>query len=61
MSIDIVGDDGHINRKALGAKVFADKSRLTVLNQIVWPAIARKARELISQYANEGKLKKFTC
>ncbi|PIK62538.1 putative bifunctional coenzyme A synthase-like [Apostichopus japonicus] len=52
---DIVGDDGHINRKALGAKVFADKSRLTVLNQIVWPAIARKARELISQYANEGR------
>ncbi|KAJ8024780.1 Bifunctional coenzyme A synthase [Holothuria leucospilota] len=52
---DIVGDDGQINRKALGAKVFADKSRLTVLNKIVWPEIARMAQDLISSYAKEGK------
>lgn len=51
---DIVGEDGHINRNALGAKVFADKERLTALNQIVWPAIARMAQNLISKCAEQG-------
>ena len=51
---DVVGDDGRINRKALGAKVFADKSRLQVLNKIVWPEIARMAQEQIKQLRSKG-------
>ncbi|XP_072041842.1 bifunctional coenzyme A synthase-like [Amphiura filiformis] len=51
---DVVGADGLINRKALGAKVFADKSRLEVLNQIVWPEIARMAKEQIQQLTSKG-------
>ena len=52
---DIVGEDGQINRRALGGKVFADKSRLEVLNQIVWPEIARMAKEQIQEVAAQGK------
>jgi phosphopantetheine adenylyltransferase/dephospho-CoA kinase len=35
------GEGGEINRKALGAIVFADKSKLDLLNSIVWPEIWR--------------------
>ena len=37
----IVSADGSINRQALGAIVFSDKSKLSALNNIVWPEIAR--------------------
>lgn len=33
------GDDGRIDRKALGAKVFGDAARLKRLTDIVWPRI----------------------
>lgn len=36
----IVADDGTIDRKRLGAKVFADPSLLGTLNGLVWPRIA---------------------
>ncbi|HEX5480019.1 MAG TPA: dephospho-CoA kinase [Dehalococcoidia bacterium] len=34
---DIVGHDGQIDRKALGAKVFADRAHRKRLEGIVWP------------------------
>nr|XP_006818858.1 PREDICTED: bifunctional coenzyme A synthase-like [Saccoglossus kowalevskii] len=52
---DIVADNGQINRKALGAKVFADKSRLQVLNQIVWPEIANLFNQQIAALAKQGE------
>ncbi|XP_077979319.1 bifunctional coenzyme A synthase-like [Glandiceps talaboti] len=51
---DIIADNGEINRRALGPKVFADKSRLQKLNQIVWPEIARRAKEQIADCATKG-------
>ncbi|KAK3595443.1 hypothetical protein CHS0354_003437 [Potamilus streckersoni] len=52
---EILREDGEINRKALGAKVFADKSLLEKLNSIVWPEIGRLAAEKIQQFQKEGK------
>ena len=40
---DIVGEDNHIDRKALGAKVFGDPDGLKKLTDIVWPEIRRLA------------------
>ena len=46
---DIVSDDGEIDRRALGAKVFADGGGLKQLTDIVWPAIYDMAAEQIQQ------------
>lgn len=35
----IVLDDGQINRRSLGEKVFSDKNQMDKLNSIVWPEI----------------------
>lgn len=40
---DIVGADGKIDRKTLGAKVFGQPENLTKLTNIVWPEIRRMA------------------
>ncbi len=44
---EIVADDGTIDRKRLGAKVFGDKGALARLNEIVWPRIAERIDERI--------------
>ena len=41
---DVVGEDGEIDRKALGAKVFGDAGELRRLTDIVWPAILELAQ-----------------
>ena len=46
---DVVGDDGEINRQALGAKVFGEGNRLDELTAIVWPAIRRLAQDEITE------------
>lgn len=40
---EVVGEDGRIDRKILGAKVFASASGLKQLTDIVWPEIRRLA------------------
>ncbi|XP_030076933.1 bifunctional coenzyme A synthase isoform X2 [Microcaecilia unicolor] len=52
---DIVKEDGTINRKVLGSKVFADKEQLKRLTDIVWPAIATLAKQQIAEAAAQGK------
>ena len=43
-------EDGTINRKALGEKVFADPQKLDLLNQIMWkPVLVRLRRELTTK------------
>ena len=42
---EILAADGSIDRRALGSIVFTDKTKLTALNNIVWPEIARLAME----------------
>ena len=44
---DIVDDDGQIDRRALGGKVFGDDAALGRLTAIVWPEIRRLAAEEI--------------
>ncbi|XP_064088387.1 LOW QUALITY PROTEIN: bifunctional coenzyme A synthase-like [Macrobrachium nipponense] len=51
---DVVGKDGQIDRRVLGSKVFNDKSALEQLNSIVWPEIARLAKERIDTFSREG-------
>ena len=41
---DVVAEDGSIDRKVLGSKVFAEESSLKRLTDIVWPAIKEMAR-----------------
>ena len=40
---EVVSNDGNINRKILGPKVFTDRRELEKLNSIVWPEISRLA------------------
>ncbi|MBQ9988749.1 MAG: dephospho-CoA kinase [Clostridia bacterium] len=41
--------DGSLNRKKLGARVFADKDELEKLNSIMWPAILKEISGQIAQ------------
>jgi len=45
----VVGDDGEINRRALGAIVFADPAALEALDQIVHPATVAAIRERVEK------------
>lgn len=51
---DIVGADGEIDRKRLGAKVFGDAGARKRLEAIVWPAIREMARERIEEARRQG-------
>lgn len=53
----IVGKDGLIDRKALGAKVFGDKAQLRRLTDIVWPVILMMAKaEIATAHADGAKV-----
>lgn len=45
---DIVGQDGQVDRRALGAKVFGDADALKRLTDIVWPEIRALAEAEMS-------------
>ncbi|XP_038610613.1 bifunctional coenzyme A synthase [Tachyglossus aculeatus] len=51
----ILHEDGTINRKVLGSRVFGNKENLKTLTDIVWPVIARLAREQVLAAAARGK------
>ena len=55
MILDVVAEDGTINRLVLGPKVFSDPARLQKLNEIVWPSIQRLAQAQIKEYKAQGK------
>jgi len=44
---DLLADDGRIDRRALGAKVFGSETRMRQLTDIVWPQIRNLALEQI--------------
>lgn len=50
----VVGDDGAIDRKALGAQVFGDASALRRLTDIVWPEILALAKDEIAAARRAG-------
>ncbi len=52
---DILTESGEeINRRALGAKVFASPAELAKLNGIVWPEIRRLILEGIQNHTEQG-------
>ena len=54
ISTGIVSKDGVIDRRALGAIVFSDKSKMEQLTSIVWPEIWRLVHQQISDAWNQG-------
>ena len=51
---DVVGDDGEIDRRALGGKVFGSSEQLQRLTDIAWPGILAMAKAEIEQARNSG-------
>ena len=51
---DIVADDGSIDRRQLGGKVFGDDAALKRLTDIVWPEILRLANLEIQQALHDA-------
>lgn len=51
---EICTEDGHIDRRKLGAIVFADPKKLEVLNQLVHPAVEMRIQELIREEEEKG-------
>ena len=45
---DVVGDDGEVDRRRLGGKVFGNQNALKQLTNIVWPAIRAMAESEIA-------------
>ena len=54
---DIVGEDGQIDRRALGGKVFGTPGELDRLTGIVWPEIRKMALAEIDAARTEGQAK----
>nr|KAF6308865.1 Coenzyme A synthase [Pipistrellus kuhlii] len=52
---DILHKDGFINRKVLSSRVFGNKKHLKKLTDIMWPVIAKLAREEMDRAVAAGK------
>ncbi|XP_075027804.1 bifunctional coenzyme A synthase isoform X1 [Calonectris borealis] len=52
---EILNENGTINRKVLGAKVFGNQEQLKNLTDIVWPEMARMVKEQIREADAQGK------
>lgn len=51
---DVVGDDGEIDRRVLGGKVFGSPEQLKRLTDIAWPEILAMAIEEIGKARSQG-------
>ncbi|XP_075027806.1 bifunctional coenzyme A synthase isoform X3 [Calonectris borealis] len=52
---EILNENGTINRKVLGAKVFGNQEQLKNLTDIVWPEMARMVKEQIREADAQGR------
>lgn len=50
----IIGEDGTINRRQLGPIVFSDRSKMELLNSIVWPEIRALIQQEMQEYKRKG-------
>lgn len=50
----VVSADGTINRKVLGAIIFADEAKRQQLNNIVWPEVSRIIDERLEEHRRKG-------
>ncbi len=55
--MDVLHEDGTLNRKALGARVFSDPDELLKLNTILHPMIVRRIEEKIGALAAAGRVR----
>uniref|UniRef100_A0A0R3RRY8 CTP_transf_like domain-containing protein n=1 Tax=Elaeophora elaphi TaxID=1147741 RepID=A0A0R3RRY8_9BILA len=46
---DHIVKDGVVDRKKLGTIVFADREKLKMLNDIIWPSLRNKIKEIVAQ------------
>lgn len=51
----ILNDDGSLNRKALAAIVFSDKTKLETLDSIIYPYITSHILKLIGEYSEQNE------
>ena len=51
---DVVAQDGTIDRRVLGGKVFGKPDELKRLTDVVWPGIRRLASEALSEFETAG-------
>lgn len=51
----ILNEDGTLNRKMLGNIVFSDKTKLEMLNSIIYPYITSEILEEIKNYSGSGQ------
>ena len=51
---DVIGPDGTIDRKVLGAKVFGKPDELKKLTDIVWPGIRKLASRELGEFETAG-------
>jgi dephospho-CoA kinase len=49
---DILSEDGHIDRKALGSIVFSNEEKLALLNSLTHPAVKQEIRNRIAESQN---------
>lgn len=52
---EILNDDGSLNRSLLGQIVFTDKSKLELLNSIIYPYITAEILQTIRNLYDDGK------
>ncbi len=52
---DVVGEDGEIDRRVLGSKVFGNEAALKQLTDIAWPAIKDMAQAEIESILEAGQ------
>ncbi|KAK8758913.1 hypothetical protein V5799_003457 [Amblyomma americanum] len=50
----VVSPDGTIDRKVLGAIIFADEAKRQQLNKIVWPEVSRLIDERLEEHRRKG-------
>ena len=51
---DVIDQQGHLDREAVGAVVFADPQARARLEAITWPRIFERTRQLLDQLRDEG-------
>jgi len=51
----VIGPDGHVDRKALGARVFADPDARRRLQEITWPRVLARIGEHLGELAAQGR------
>lgn len=56
---DILADDGHIDRKKMAAKIYADDELLDKVNAVIHPAVIARIKRLGDEAREEGRLPYF--